>query len=173
MRGHRGDLASCEAMASAGRRFPPRRTLVTATQDRTAPPIAEGRPPRAPSTARLALLLGAFVAIGPLTIDMYLPALPTITTQLETTSAAVQLTLTGTLIGLAVGQLVLGPLSDAFGRRRPLLAGTALHVLASLLVLIAPSIAVLGALRLLRWVATAACAVIAIAVVRDLFDGRA
>jgi DHA1 family bicyclomycin/chloramphenicol resistance-like MFS transporter len=126
-----------------------------------------------PRTARTALTLGAFVALGPLTIDMYLPALPTIATELETTSAAVQLTLTGTLVGLALGQLVLGPLSDTFGRRRPLLAGTALHVVASLLVLVAPNIAVLGALRLLQGVGTAAGAVIAIAVVRDLFDGRA
>jgi DHA1 family bicyclomycin/chloramphenicol resistance-like MFS transporter len=121
----------------------------------------------------MALLLGAFVAIGPLTIDMYLPALPTIATQLETTSAAVQLTLTGTLVGLALGQLVLGPVSDALGRKRPLLAGTALHVLASLLVLVAPNLAVLGALRVLQGVGTAAGAVIAIAIVRDLYDGRA
>ena len=84
-----------------------------------------------------------------------------------------QLTLTGTLIGLALGQLVLGPLSDALGRRRPLLAGTALHVVASLLVLVAPNIAVLGALRVLQGVGTAAGAVIALAIVRDLYDGRA
>src|SRR5919107_1817039 len=88
--------------------------------------------PRPPGQARTALTLGAFVALGPLTIDMYLPALPTITDELRTTSATVQLTLTGTLVGLALGQLVLGPLADALGRRRPLIAGTALHVLASL-----------------------------------------
>jgi len=129
--------------------------------------------PMRPGVVRMALLLGAFVAIGPLTIDMYLPALPTITTQLETTSAAVQLTLTGTLVGLALGQLVLGPVSDALGRKRPLLAGTALHVLASLLVLVAPNLAVLGALRVLQGVGTAAGAVIALAIVRDLYDGRA
>jgi DHA1 family bicyclomycin/chloramphenicol resistance-like MFS transporter len=154
---------------------------MTTTQDRTArsavqTPTGVSLPdprPAKPRTARTALTLGAFVALGPLTIDMYLPALPTITTELETTSAAVQLTLTGTLVGLALGQLVLGPLSDTFGRRRPLLAGTALHVLASLLVLIAPNVAVLGALRVLQGVGTAAGAVIAIAVVRDLFDGRA
>jgi MFS transporter, DHA1 family, multidrug resistance protein len=157
---------------------------MTATQDRTtrsavqptaSSPTGVPRPdPRVdrPGTARLALTLGAFVALGPLTIDMYLPALPTIATELETTSAAVQLTLTGTLVGLALGQLVLGPLSDRFGRRRPLLAGTAVHVLASLLVLLAPNIAVLGVLRVLQGVGTAAGAVIAIAVVRDLFDGR-
>jgi DHA1 family bicyclomycin/chloramphenicol resistance-like MFS transporter len=129
--------------------------------------------PDRPRAGRLALILGAFVALGPLTIDMYLPALPSITRQLGTTSSAVQLTLTGTLVGLGLGQLILGPLSDALGRRRPLLAGTALHVVASLLVLIAPNIAVLGGLRLLQGVGAAAGAVIAVAVVRDLFDGRA
>ena len=145
---------------------------MTALQERpttTAPAPAVPRP----GVARTALVLGGFVAIGPLTIDMYLPALPTITRELETTSSAVQLTLTGTLIGLALGQLVLGPVSDALGRKRPLLAGTALHVLASLLVIIAPNLAVLGALRVLQGVGTAAGAVIAIAIVRDLFDGRA
>jgi DHA1 family bicyclomycin/chloramphenicol resistance-like MFS transporter len=142
---------------------------MTAVQERRHDQAAPVRP----GAARTALVLGAFVAIGPLTIDMYLPALPTITRELETTSAAVQLTLTGTLVGLALGQLVLGPLSDAFGRRLPLLAGTALHVLASLLVLVAPNLAVLGALRVLQGVGTAAGAVIAIAIVRDLYDGRA
>ncbi len=135
----------------------------------TASPLTADRP----SPARLALVLGAFVAIGPLTIDMYLPALPTITRELETTSAAVQLTLTGTLIGLALGQLVLGPLADALGRLRPLFAGTALHVVASLLVIVAPNLAVLGALRVLQGVGTAASAVVAIAIVRDLYNGRA
>jgi DHA1 family bicyclomycin/chloramphenicol resistance-like MFS transporter len=123
--------------------------------------------------ARLALMLGAFVALGPLTIDMYLPALPTIREELATSSATVQLTLTGTLVGLALGQLVIGPLSDALGRRRPLLAGTALHVVASLLVLIAPNIAVLGVLRVFQGIGTAAASVIALAIVRDLFEGRA
>jgi DHA1 family bicyclomycin/chloramphenicol resistance-like MFS transporter len=148
---------------------------VTTLQERPAAalPADPSERPERPGAARTALLLGAFVAIGPLTIDMYLPALPTITRDLETTSAAVQLTLTGTLIGLALGQLVLGPVSDALGRRRPLLAGTALHVLASLLVLVAPNLAVLGALRVLQGVGTAAGAVIAIAIVRDLYDGRA
>ncbi|MGY2064157.1 multidrug effflux MFS transporter [Blastococcus sp. SYSU DS0619] len=145
---------------------------MTATQDRLAPQAGPDAPAR-PGAARTALTLGAFVALGPLTIDMYLPALPNITSDLLTTSATVQLTLTGTLIGLALGQLVLGPLSDAYGRRRPLLAGTALHVIASLLVLVAPTIAVLGTLRVLQGVGAASGAVIALAVVRDLYDGRA
>ena len=87
------------------------------------------------------LVLGSLIAIGPLTIDMYLPALPAITDDLQTTAAAVQLTLTGTLAGLALGQLLIGPLSDAVGRRTPLLAGIAVHVLASLLCVVAPNIA--------------------------------
>ncbi|MGY1838687.1 MULTISPECIES: multidrug effflux MFS transporter [unclassified Modestobacter] len=149
-------------------------TQQTAAAARTTGARAHREPEAAPpGQARNALVLGAFVAVGPLTIDMYLPALPTIAEDLQTTSATVQLTLTGTLIGLALGQLVLGPLADALGRRRPLLAGTAVHVLASLLVLVAPNIAVLGALRFLQGVGAAAGAVIAIAVVRDLYTGRA
>jgi DHA1 family bicyclomycin/chloramphenicol resistance-like MFS transporter len=151
---------------------------VTTTQERPSvaaavPPGGDAVRPQPQSTLRLVLILGAFVALGPLTIDMYLPALPTITEQLATTSATVQLTLTGTLIGLALGQLALGPLSDALGRKGPLLAGTALHVLASLLVLVAPTIAVLGVLRVLQGVGTAAGGVIALAIVRDLYSGRA
>ncbi|WP_252437033.1 Bcr/CflA family efflux MFS transporter [Pseudonocardia humida] len=128
----------------------------------------------APETPRLrlVLILGALIALGPLTIDMYLPALPIITDELATTSATVQLTLTGTLLGLGLGQLVIGPLADALGRKRPLLAGTALHVLASVLCLVAPNIAVLGTARLLQGLGAAAGAVIAMAIVRDLYTGR-
>jgi MFS transporter, DHA1 family, multidrug resistance protein len=134
-------------------------------------------PVEAPQSLRqrltLIVVLGGLIALGPLTIDMYLPALPAITADLLTTSAAVQLTLTGTLVGLALGQLVIGPLSDAVGRRRPLLIGTAVHVLASVLITVAPNVAVLGALRVLQGVGAAAGAVIALAIVRDLFTGRA
>ncbi|OLT15202.1 Bcr/CflA family drug resistance efflux transporter [Pseudonocardia sp. CNS-139] len=122
---------------------------------------------------RLVLILGALIALGPLTIDMYLPALPTITHELLTTEATVQLTLTGTLLGLGLGQLVIGPLSDRLGRRRPLFAGTAVHILASALVIVAPNVAVLGGLRLLQGLGAAAGAVIAMAIVRDLYTGRA
>jgi DHA1 family bicyclomycin/chloramphenicol resistance-like MFS transporter len=111
------------------------------------------------------------VAIAPLTIDMYLPALPSIATDLHTTATAVQLTLTGTLVGLAVGQLFIGPLSDAVGRRVPLITGLAVHIVASLLCLLAPNIAVLGALRVLQGLGTAAATVVASAVIRDKFSG--
>lgn len=125
-----------------------------------------------PGRLRLALLLGAFVALGPLTIDMYLPALPQISNELAASESLVQLTLTGTLAGLALGQLVIGPLSDAVGRRRPLFAGALLHLVASLLVLVAPNIEVLGVLRVLQGIGTAAGAVVAMAIVRDLYSGR-
>ena len=119
------------------------------------------------------LILGALIALGPLTIDMYLPSLPTITSELLTTDATVQLTLTGTLLGLGLGQLLIGPLADRLGRRRPLLAGTAVHVLASLLCLIAPNVEVLGGLRVVQGLGAAAGSVIALAIVRDLYTGRA
>jgi len=122
---------------------------------------------------RLVVVLGSLIAIGPLTIDMYLPALPAITTDLMTTSTAVQLTLTGTLAGLAIGQLVIGPISDAVGRRRPLLLGLILHVVASAFCVIAPNIAVLGALRIVQGLGVAASSVVAMAIVRDLFSGTA
>ncbi|WP_430500023.1 multidrug effflux MFS transporter [Micromonospora trifolii] len=121
--------------------------------------------------AQLVLVLGALIAIGPLTIDMYLPALPAITAGLQTTETAVQLTLTGTLVGLALGQLLIGPLSDVVGRRVPLLAGLAAHIVASVLCVFAPNITVLGGLRVLQGLGVAAATVVATAVVRDLFSG--
>jgi DHA1 family bicyclomycin/chloramphenicol resistance-like MFS transporter len=122
---------------------------------------------------RLILLLGSLIALGPLTIDTYLPALPAITGDLAAAPAAVQLTLTGTLVGLAVGQLLIGPLSDTYGRRGPLLIGMGVHVVASVLCALAPSIAVLGLLRVLQGAGAAAGSVVAMAIVRDLFTGRA
>ncbi|WP_097324992.1 multidrug effflux MFS transporter [Paractinoplanes atraurantiacus] len=122
---------------------------------------------------RIVLVLGFLTALGPLTIDMYLPALPTITDDFGATAAAVQLTLTGTLVGLAFGQLLVGPLSDAVGRRVPLLAGVGVHLIASLLCVIAPNLATLGTLRVLQGLGAAAASVVAMAVVRDLFSGFA
>ncbi len=129
--------------------------------------------PPAPRRITLILLLGSLVALGPFTIDMYLPALPTIARELDAAPSIAQLTLTGTLLGLALGQLVIGPLSDAIGRRTPLLVGAVIHIAASVLCVIAPNIAVLGALRVLQGVGAAAGAVVAMAIVRDLYAGRA
>lgn len=140
---------------------------VTMTRPQAQPPLSAWR------RLRLTLVLGFLTALGPLTIDMYLPALPTITTDLHASAAAVQLTLTGTLAGLAIGQLIVGPLADAFGRRVPLLAGIAVHVTASVLCVFAPNLAVLGTLRVLQGLGAAAASVVAMAVVRDLFNGLA
>lgn len=125
------------------------------------------------SQARLVLILGSLIAIGPLTIDMYLPALPAITDDFATSETAVQLTLTGTLFGMAFGQLLIGPLSDAFGRRRPLIAGIAVHIVASLLCVVAPNIGTLGVLRVVQGLGVAAASVVAMAIVRDLYSGTA
>src|ERR1700752_230764 len=128
-------------------------------------PEGESKPP---SRVRMIAVLGALVALGPLTIDMYLPALPKIADDLSVSSSVAQLTLTGTLTGLALGQLIVGPLSDSLGRRRPMMAGIVLHMLASLLCLFAPNIAVLGVARTLQGMGAAAAMVVAIAVVGDL-----
>jgi DHA1 family bicyclomycin/chloramphenicol resistance-like MFS transporter len=129
--------------------------------------VASGEKP--PSRIRMIAVLGALVALGPLTIDMYLPALPRIADDLAVSSSVAQLTLTGTLAGLALGQLIVGPLSDSLGRRRPMMAGIVLHMMASVLCLFAPNIAVLGIARGLQGVGAAAAMVVAIAVVGDLY----
>lgn len=118
------------------------------------------------------ILLGALTALGPFTIDLYLPAFPVLEEDFQTTSAAIQLTLTGTMIGFAVGQLVVGPLSDKVGRRIPLIAVTALHVLASIAAAVAPDLLLLGGARVVMGIGAAAGGVVAMAVVRDLFGGR-
>jgi DHA1 family bicyclomycin/chloramphenicol resistance-like MFS transporter len=123
--------------------------------------------------AQLVLVLGALIALGPLTIDMYLPALPTLAADLRASDAAVQATLTGMLVGLGAGQLVIGPLSDAVGRRPPLIAGVVGHGLTSLLCALAPGVVPLTAARTLQGIAGAAVSVVAMAIVRDLFTGLA
>lgn len=120
---------------------------------------------------RLVLVLGALSALGPLTIDTYLPALPALTEDLRATDAQAQLTLTGVLAGIGLGQLIIGPLSDAVGRRRPLLIGLLGHGLMSVLCALAPSVTMLAATRTLQGLAGAAVSVVAMAMVRDLFTG--
>ncbi|MCO1578488.1 multidrug effflux MFS transporter [Crossiella sp. SN42] len=135
----------------------------------TAPATAKSRA----ATALLAVLLGGCTAFGPLTIDMYLPAFPQIAADLGSTAAQVQLTLTACLIGLALGQLVIGPLSDILGRRRPLLAGLAVYAVTSVACVFANSVGLLVGLRFIQGVAGAAGIVIARAIVRDLYSGVA
>lgn len=119
------------------------------------------------------LALGGLTALPPLSMDMYLPALPQVTDALHSPAATVQLTLTACLAGLALGQLVVGPLSDRWGRRRPLLVGMVVYVLATAVCAFAPSAGLLIGFRLLQGLAGAAGIVISRAVVRDLYDGVA
>jgi MFS transporter, DHA1 family, multidrug resistance protein len=123
--------------------------------------------------ARVVVILGALSAFGPLSIDMYLPGLPSLGATLDAPAWAVQLTLTACLSGLALGQIVAGPLSDRFGRRRPLIAGVGAYAAASLLCAVAPSVFALVVLRFVQGVAGAAGIVIARAIVRDMHSGAA
>jgi len=134
-----------------------------------AEPAEAARPGRLPSrsASQPIVLLGALTALAALSLDMYVPGLPALAADLGTTASAAQLTLTACLIGLALGQLFVGPLSDARGRRRPLLAGMALYTAASLLCALAPSIWMLIPLRLVQGAAGGAAIVIAMAAVRD------
>ncbi|QEO08724.1 multidrug effflux MFS transporter [Protaetiibacter larvae] len=116
-------------------------------------------------------VLGALTALGPFTIDLYLPALPVLEKELAAPTALVQLTLTATMVGFALGQLFVGPLSDQVGRRRPLLFATAVHILACLGAALAPDLLWLGIARVFQGVGAAAGGVVAMAMVRDLFGG--
>ncbi|MFF4268416.1 multidrug effflux MFS transporter [Streptomyces sp. NPDC001536] len=119
------------------------------------------------------LTLGGLTATPPLAMDMYLPSLPEVTDSLHAPAATVQLTLTACLLGMALGQLVVGPMSDRWGRRRPLLIGLVVYVVATALCALAPTVETLVAFRLTQGLAGAAGIVIARAVVRDLYDGVA
>ncbi|MEU4985681.1 multidrug effflux MFS transporter [Streptomyces sp. NPDC021969] len=134
-------------------------------------------PHNLPAARRVSLLvtfiLGSLTATPPLAMDMYLPALPEVTRSLGAPAATVQLTLTACLAGMALGQIVVGPMSDKWGRRRPLLAGLAVYVVATALCAVAPNVELLVAFRLVQGLAGAAGIVIARAVVRDLYDGVA
>jgi DHA1 family bicyclomycin/chloramphenicol resistance-like MFS transporter len=127
--------------------------------------------PLGPGTVRLVIVLGSMNAIGPLSIDMYLPAFPEIAGALHTSASSVQLTLTACVAGLALGQLLLGPLSDRFGRRVPVIAAMVTYAIASLLCALATSVGALIALRFVQGLAGAGGIVISRAVVRDLHSG--
>ncbi|GHJ52757.1 Bcr/CflA family drug resistance efflux transporter [Nonomuraea sp. TT08I-71] len=129
-------------------------------------------PPAAGGGATLLVLLGTLTAIGPLSLDMYLPAFPAMTRDLGADQAGIQLSLTTCLIGLAVGQFVTGPLSDRWGRRRPVLIGVVAYTVLALACAAAPSAPVLAAARFAQGLAGGMGVVVARAVVRDLYSGR-
>ncbi|EXX86768.1 MFS transporter [Paenibacillus darwinianus] len=120
---------------------------------------------------QLVLVLGSLTALAPLSIDMYLPALPMLAGDFQASSASAQLSLTAFFLGLACGQLIAGPVSDAVGRRKPLLIGMSVYVAVSMLGAAAPSIEVFVLLRLVQGFAGAFGIVIARAIVRDYYAG--
>lgn len=122
---------------------------------------------------RLALivLLGALEAVGPLSLDLYMPTLPALAQALGTDDHGAQITMSSCMLGLALGQLVMGPLSDRWGRRPPLLAGLALFTAFSVASAVSSSVEWLIAFRFLQGVGGSAGMVITLAIARDLFSG--
>ena len=120
----------------------------------------------------LLVLIGAMTALGPLGTDLYLPGLPAVTGDLDTTDSVTQLTLLGYLLGLGVGQFVWGPVADRLGRRGPLLLGLGIFIVSGIICAITPSIEVLLTARLLQGLSGSAGIVISRAIVRDLYEGR-
>ncbi len=126
---------------------------------------------RGRSTAKWVLMLGALSALPAFTVDMYLPSLPDVARDLGSTDALAQLTISAMLVGGGIGQLVIGPLSDRYGRRLPLLVGLAFQVVTSILCAVATDMNLLIVLRLLQGFFNASCGVAAVAIVRDRFVG--
>lgn len=137
------------------------------------PTASPAQPAPGVHTPLLVVMLGLITAIGPLSLDMYLPAFPALSADLEVPAAQVQFSLTTCLIGLAVGQLVCGPLSDRWGRRRPLIIGVGAYAVFSFGCALAPNAPVLAGVRLAEGIAGGVGVVVARAVVRDLYAGVA
>lgn len=166
---HERHLITHPAMAtSSGQQEAPHAPAVTAVTGIT---NGNGSPIRV--RIRHVLILGALAALGPLSTDMYLPALPAVSHDLGTTMSLAQITLTACILGLSLGQMIAGPISDARGRLRPLLTGIAIYALASLLCGIAPNVATLTVLRVVQGFAGATGIVLALAIARDLYAGLA
>jgi DHA1 family bicyclomycin/chloramphenicol resistance-like MFS transporter len=119
----------------------------------------------------LGTLLLVLTVFGPISMDLYLPALPSLTAELGAATSMAQLTVTACLIGLAAGQLITGPLSDRFGRRGPVLIGVTAYVIVSALCAASPTVEILIAARLVQGIAGGVGIVIAQAAGRDVYDG--
>ncbi|MEC1751416.1 multidrug effflux MFS transporter [Bacillus mojavensis] len=120
----------------------------------------------------MVFILGTLASFGPLSLDMYLPALPQVAADLHTTASLAQLSLTFCLLGLALGQMIVGPLSDMKGRRKPLIISMVLYTLSSLLCAFSPSVAFLIIMRFIQGFTGAAGIVIARATARDMYSGK-
>ncbi|MCC3300746.1 multidrug effflux MFS transporter [Arthrobacter sp. zg-Y895] len=130
-------------------------------------------PSKRPNAGMLTGILALLTAVAPLSIDMYLPAFPHMAHDLNTSATGIQLTMTAFLVGLALGQLVIGPLSDGVGRRKPLLIGSFVALLATVLCAVAPNVEILATARFLQGLGGAAGIVLARAIVSDTSRGAA
>ena len=117
----------------------------------------------------LILILGSITAIAPMTIDMYLPAFNAITTSLNTTESQLQLTLSSYFIGMALSQIIYGPLVDRYGRKLPLFVGLVIYIITSILCCLAKNVETLIVLRFFQALGVCACLVVPRAIVRDVF----
>lgn len=127
---------------------------------------------KANSKLFLVLLLGVLSAFGPFVVDLYLPSLPQLASFFETNASMTQLTLTTAMIGLALGQLLLGPLSDKFGRKIPLIISLVIYIISTILIVYAPNIESMIVLRVIQGLSSAGSVVISRAVATDLYRGR-
>ena len=127
---------------------------------------------KANSKLFLVLLLGVLSAFGPFVVDLYLPSLPQLASFFETSASMTQLTLTTAMIGLAVGQLLLGPLSDKFGRKIPLIISLVIYIISTVLIVYAPNIEAMIVLRVIQGLSSAGSVVISRAIATDLYRGR-
>lgn len=124
------------------------------------------------SKAFLVILLGVLSAFGPFVVDLYLPSLPQLAQFFDTTASMTQLTLTTAMIGLAVGQLLLGPMSDKFGRKIPLIISLLIYIISTILLIFSPNIETMIVLRAVQGLSSAGSVVISRAVATDLYRGR-
>ena len=127
---------------------------------------------KANSKLFLVLLLGVLSAFGPFVVDLYLPSLPQLASFFETNASMTQLTLTTAMIGLALGQLLLGPLSDKFGRKKPLIISLVIYIISTVLIVFSPNIETMIVLRVIQGLSSAGSLVISRAVATDLYRGR-
>ena len=124
------------------------------------------------SKAFLVILLGVLSAFGPFVVDLYLPSLPQLAIFFNSTASMTQLTLTSAMIGLALGQLLLGPISDKFGRKKPLVISLLIYIISTIFIVFAPNIETMIALRLIQGLSSAGGVVISRAIATDLYRGR-
>lgn len=120
---------------------------------------------------RLLIILGSLSAFPPMSLDLYLPAFPQMATDLGVQPGAIQLTFSASLLGLTLGQLIYGPMADRFGRKRPMIVGLVIFILASIGCALAPTLGILVALRFIQALGGCGGMVIARAIIRDCYSG--